>query len=974
MDGFSDAESQDVIQYVLSPYDRGRGLPLGEPRTEDDDLPVDSIEPQQMGGLKRGRSQDEEHVHTPDWSRRVGFAAAPADDESPATVASAEETARLLAAVVRLQEELMRQQQLRDQGRTEDASTDGPAALSNNEQQSGTSIRGDSLGAQHVAHAASVSALRSHGSPTAPNASAMLNVLAAARHQLLVSASKSPARVRNNAGAAEDVQMTRDGSNACASVASKKPRATSGVGSISEAPDVSVAVAAGMHQSDVPAAAHPPAASLAQSGSWDDDDALLAACYDALEAAALSQLAAAAATATPAFAAPSAPVYSSTAGASAVAAPNDDIALACAVENLAHAVVAPNVAPARGYARGHDDVTNVAASKVILALRHRLSPSVKGAAEAPQSGNARATGLMCVQGDVELAPPAPRYAEPPAAAGVCGGPMQTKSGGMTLHTGPAAPQAAATAPPAESRSAAEDDDSDFAGFDFSSLDALERALCGPTVLPAAPTVLAAMPPLPPTHLPGVSWSATVDFPKAEIRRLLGEFGRPVSMASAAASSPIARDPAKQLLPAHLRCVVVAVSRMHSAKSYMHVGAAPHLLGPARPAAAALGVAVRQRLWRVAFLRPRGPGDPALPGGIFAGTTHGSVLSGTEEDVVSEALVAVRGQWLECSRVTPGTVVNVVAVQAGRAVAVSDAAPWVAQPTTASDSELRFIALRGNAAHASDVAEEAKRLGLAVSAGTTPPLVIVDDASNAVVLHPDLLLAPTRIASVSLCLRRAVLNETMGDAGSADTFSLVAELGTLKHGLFEAALRMTASADPAIGEPSIQHPAGGLGGEGLRSPTPWVGGAAVALRGYLETVAHDLTYHPAMLMKLASTVRGAVAGVHAFNVPIPTRSRSCRQAPTLKRWRTSRRPSPASSTGWVATQLARPTLQREPARRPWSCGGCAGLRMRSGARSLACAASWTRRLTLTSCGLRFSCTPASRRHGAQRQAAAGRATL
>lgn len=868
MDGLSDAESQDVIQYVLSPYDRGVGIPLGErPHIAEDDggsdLPFDAIEPQQMGGTKRGRSQDEEHVHTPDWSRRAGFVAdAPADEVSPATVASTEETARLLAAVVRLQEELMRQQQLRAQGRAEDAPTDGPAALSNDEQQSGTSIRGDSLGAQHVARAASVSALRSHGSPTAPNASTMLNVLAAARHQLLLSASKSPARGRNNAPAVEDVPMTGDGSDACA-VATKRPRATSGVGSISEAHDGSVAAAAAMHPSEVPAAAHPPA-SHAQPGSWDDDDALLAACYDALEAAALSQLAAAAAAATPAFAAPSAPAFSSAAGSSAVAAPNDDIALVFAVETLAHAVVAPCVAPSRGCTRGHDDVTNAAASKVILALRHRLSPSVKGAAEAPRSGNARTIGLSCARGDVEIAaPPAPCHVEPPASAGLGSGPMQTNDRSIPLHIGPAA---AAAAPPAESKNAAEDDDSDFAGFDFSSLDALERAMCGPAALPAAPTAPAAMPPLPPAHLPGVSWNATVDFPKAEIRRLLGEFGRPISVASAAAIAPLARDPAK-LLPAHLRCVVVAVSRMHSAKSYMHVGAAPHLMGggSARPAAAAIGVAVRQRLWRVAFLRPRGPGDPALPGGILAGTTRGSALSSTEEDVVSEALVAVRGQWLECSRVAPGTVVNVVAVQAGRAMAVSDAAPWVAHPTAASESELRFIALRGNAAHAADVAEEMKRLGLAVSAGTTPPLVVIDDASNAVVLHPDLLLAPTRIASVSLCLRRAVLNETMGDAGSADTFSLVAELGTLKHGLFEAALRMTASADPAIGEPSIQHPTGGVGGQGLNAPTPWVGGAAVALRGYLETVAHDLTYHPAMLMKLASTVRGAVAGVPAFNM-------------------------------------------------------------------------------------------------------------
>ncbi|KAF4150181.1 AAA domain [Phytophthora infestans] len=63
-------------------------------------------------------------------------------------------------------------------------------------------------------------------------------------------------------------------------------------------------------------------------------------------------------------------------------------------------------------------------------------------------------------------------------------------------------------------------------------------------------------------------------------------------------------------------------------------------------------------------------------------------------------------------------------------------------------------------------------------------ILVDNAHNVVVVHPDILVSPTRVTTSFGCLRRAVLQETL--AVNRPT-SKKAFLGTLKHDLFERAL-------------------------------------------------------------------------------------------------------------------------------------------------------------------------------------------
>ncbi|KAG6969229.1 hypothetical protein JG688_00005397 [Phytophthora aleatoria] len=63
-------------------------------------------------------------------------------------------------------------------------------------------------------------------------------------------------------------------------------------------------------------------------------------------------------------------------------------------------------------------------------------------------------------------------------------------------------------------------------------------------------------------------------------------------------------------------------------------------------------------------------------------------------------------------------------------------------------------------------------------------ILVDNAHNVVVVHPDILVSPTRVTTSFGCLRRAVLQETL--AVNRPT-NKKAFLGTLKHDLFEHAL-------------------------------------------------------------------------------------------------------------------------------------------------------------------------------------------
>ncbi|CAM9634300.1 unnamed protein product, partial [Chrysoparadoxa australica] len=63
-------------------------------------------------------------------------------------------------------------------------------------------------------------------------------------------------------------------------------------------------------------------------------------------------------------------------------------------------------------------------------------------------------------------------------------------------------------------------------------------------------------------------------------------------------------------------------------------------------------------------------------------------------------------------------------------------------------------------------------------------IIVDNASNYLILHPDFLISPTKVADTVECERRAVLKSRMASSVTGQA----AVLGNLKHALFEEALK------------------------------------------------------------------------------------------------------------------------------------------------------------------------------------------
>jgi hypothetical protein len=401
-----------------------------------------------------------------------------------------------------------------------------------------------------------------------------------------------------------------------------------------------------------------------------------------------------------------------------------------------------------------------------------------------------------------------------------------------------APRGSAKLPAAVPRGTCTNHEEEEEDYDLACLDMLEKSLCGGREPP---------PSAPPT--PVLRWlhnEAPHSVSDADVARTLGAFADLSQSVSSARSSNRLRDPSL-LVPVHLRCIVVAVSMVHAVTCRLRV---PVAAGRSHPTAS-----VRQRLWCVAYV---------------SGGTDSSPRT------VSRAMVALRGQWLECSRVSVGAVAHIVCVRRGRALprgvaelewaaecSAVDAAAAAAAPKAASLSscgDLRLWSLRGDPAQAFDY-EDSAGLGAYDPGRFTKnlPLVVVDDVSNAVVVHPDMLFGPTRIAGVTTCLRRAVLSEAIGDVGVADTYSYVAELGTLKHTLFEAALRFTAAAVDTDGPKSDSHSAaaqshGAAPSTSAAAPQKWSGssGASALLHTHLTSIARELVAQPAILLKLVSS--------------------------------------------------------------------------------------------------------------------------
>ena len=101
-------------------------------------------------------------------------------------------------------------------------------------------------------------------------------------------------------------------------------------------------------------------------------------------------------------------------------------------------------------------------------------------------------------------------------------------------------------------------------------------------------------------------------------------------------------------------------------------------------------------------------------------------------------------------------------------------------------------------------------------------VVVDNASGRLlVVHPDILVSPTKVADTVLCARKAVLQSRLASDASR---SKAAVLGNLKHELFETSLHEAVSAATARSIPSP----GSNGNRAGRSPA--AAAAALTWRG------------------------------------------------------------------------------------------------------------------------------------------------
>jgi hypothetical protein len=73
-------------------------------------------------------------------------------------------------------------------------------------------------------------------------------------------------------------------------------------------------------------------------------------------------------------------------------------------------------------------------------------------------------------------------------------------------------------------------------------------------------------------------------------------------------------------------------------------------------------------------------------------------------------------------------------------------------------------------------------GGANSNGTrAPPLAVIDNHRGVIIVHPDVLISPTKVAEGISCVRRGVISERVKSFGGT---SLPAVLGNLRHSFIE----------------------------------------------------------------------------------------------------------------------------------------------------------------------------------------------
>ena len=350
---------------------------------------------------------------------------------------------------------------------------------------------------------------------------------------------------------------------------------------------------------------------------------------------------------------------------------------------------------------------------------------------------------------------------------------------------------AAAASKAAAKAAAEEPD-DFADFDWETFDKTS----------AHPS---------PAAIPPIFCGAELDV--GSILSRLGAIGDPDVFF--APQSPVSFD----RVPVFLRAVVAGITARHSSPL-------------------AIGASVLQTVLVAWHLEPSPMGAPRLDA-----TAR-----------LAPCVIILRDPWANgAAEVLPGDIVHVVAVRGG-IVSVYDSS----RSARSGVSDLRWAALGDDndtlAASASVSAFLPTWVPPIPKGSSNPnllprgvPVALLDARQHALILHPDILISPTRIADASTCLRRAVMQEMMGDAGGSDDGSEVKLMGTLKHELFEHGLRLSTGH-------GIPRSADSRGPSTTSSTT-----SSAGLKAALKEAAGAITRSPSSMEALYSISQSGVGG-------------------------------------------------------------------------------------------------------------------
>ncbi|CAM9546458.1 unnamed protein product, partial [Laminaria digitata] len=198
--------------------------------------------------------------------------------------------------------------------------------------------------------------------------------------------------------------------------------------------------------------------------------------------------------------------------------------------------------------------------------------------------------------------------------------------------------------------------------------------------------------------------------------------------------------------------------------------------------ASRGNGSREKMLMALEQSPKGAGAGAAEpyvGGVIAADGGGD--AGT--DAAQQRKITLLGDWYDCE-VEPGDVVHVL----------FPVAPGVSGALASGASACTG---KGGGGGGGDNSSSSSSLVSEMD-------VVVDNASGRLlVVQPDILVSPTKVAETVLCARRAVLQSRLASDASK---SKPAVLGNLKHELFETSL-LTAAAAAAAATATAASPTG-----------------------------------------------------------------------------------------------------------------------------------------------------------------------